>query len=101
MLTKNSLKTTMKLEVALLENHVIVGWVELKAIMRILWAVLQASRNLMGATCANLDLHNPKGMCPKLMSTDSLIRNMESGIVPRRDNFGWCFLKEYFPQLCA
>ena len=78
-----------------------IGWVEPEALISILWIIFHDARRFMGITCTKLDLLDPKGVRPKIRSTDGLIRNMESGIIPRRDDVSWDFRKEYLHQLRA
>ena len=43
----------------------------------------------MDITCTKLDLLDSKEMRPKIRSTDGLIKNVESRIMPRRDDISW------------
>ena len=100
-MTKYSLQTRAAdmLENMSIERYMLVGWVEPEALLSILWTVFYDARMFMGVACAKADLLDPRGIRPRIQSIRGLIRNMESDIIPRRDNISWEFRKEYLFQM--
>ena len=76
-----------------------IGWAEPEALMSVLQTEFHDSRRLMGATCTKVDSLDPKGAHSRTMFADGLIRSMERGTIPRRDNISQDFQKEHFHQL--
>ena len=79
-------KSSVRLGSNFIEKHVMIGWVEPEALVRILLTIFHDDRRFMDVMCTKEDLLNPNGMHPKTRSTHGLIRNIESGIMTRRDN---------------
>ena len=79
-------KSAVSLEATLIEKHVMIGWVNPGSLVSILWTMFHYDRRFMGITCAKADLLDPKSMCPKIRPGDGLMRNIESGTMPSRDD---------------
>ena len=71
------------LEATFIDKLMMIGWVDLEALLSILWTIFHDARRFMKITCTKADLLDPKGMFPKIRSSDGLIRSMESSIIPR------------------